>query len=407
LRHDATIGMLTIDRFLEQHWQKKPLLVRQALSDLPALATRDEVVDLAVRSGGHARLIRRPESGSDWTLHRGPFKKETFDSLPPGGWTVLVQEADRRVPALAELLERFRFVPNWRLDDVMVSYAADGGGVGPHVDRYDVFLIQVAGSRRWRIGTEPLTEVRLQPGTDYPVLATFEPDREWVLEPGDMLYLPPLVPHDGVGIGECVTCSIGFSVPDPRELYAAYLRQLGPEAYGQVRYRDAGADRPSRLGEIAADARRRLREGALVLLDRPGEFDRFVGRHLTRPLRGEVVPDESLRVDSVERLRGLLRAGASFHRSAPSHFAWFADGDDAVLLFVGGEEYLLGPGRKDVAELICGATKLDSAALLPLLADETLVGLLLDLGLRGFLRPTPASSDPDDHAGRDWAGDRG
>ena len=158
---------LTVDRFLEQNWQKEPLLVREALVDLPALASRDEVVDLAVHAGGHARLIRRPGPGPDWTLSRGPFKKETFDSLPPDGWTVLVQEADRHVPALAELLERFRFVPNWRLDDVMVSYATDGGGVGPHVDRYDVFLIQVAGSRRWRIGSEPLTEARLQPGTNF------------------------------------------------------------------------------------------------------------------------------------------------------------------------------------------------------------------------------------------------
>jgi 50S ribosomal protein L16 3-hydroxylase len=386
---------LTVDCFLDRHWQKKPLLVRQALTDLPAPASRDQVINLALHSGGHARLIRRPEPGSDWTLRRGPFKKETFDSLPPDGWTVLVQEADRQVPALAELLERFRFVPNWRLDDVMVSYATDGGGVGPHVDRYDVFLIQVAGSRRWRIGSEPLTEVRLQPGTDYPVLATFEPDDEWVLEPGDVLYLPPLVPHDGVALGECVTCSIGFSVPDPRELYAAYLRQLRPEAYEQVRYRDPGLDRPSRLGEIAADARRRLREGALVLLDRPGEFDRFLGRHLTRPLRGEVLPDESLRIDSVERLRELLRAGSSFERSAPSHFAWYADGDDAVWLFVGGEEYPLGPGREDAAELFCGATKLDSAALLPVLADDSLVGLLLDLVLRGFLRRAPGVHPPE------------
>ena len=387
------IGDLTVDRFLERHWQKIPLLVRKGLDDLPALASRGAVLDLAMRPGVDARLIRRPEAGSDWTLGRGPFERGAFDRLPDDGWTVLVQEADRHVPALAELLERFRFVPNWRLDDVMVSYAADGGGVGPHVDRYDVFLIQAAGSRRWRIGAEPLTEVRLQPGTDYPVLAAFEPDHEWVLEPGDMLYLPPGVPHDGVALGECVTYSIGFSVPDPRELYSAYLRQLGPGAYEEVRYGDAGLERPSRLGEIASDARRRLRDGTRHLFERPGEFDRFLGRHLTRPLRGEVLPNERLRLDSVAQLRGLLQTGASFDRSAPSHFAWFADDKDAVWLFVGGEEYPLGPGREAEAESICGDTKLDSTALLPLLADETMLGTVLDLVLRGFLKPTPAQPD--------------
>jgi 50S ribosomal protein L16 3-hydroxylase len=389
----TTIGDLTVDRFLERHWQKTPLLVREALTDLPALTSREKIIDLATRPGVDARLVRSPESGSDWTLHRGPFEKEAFDCLPRAGWTVLVQEANRHVTELADLIERYRFVPNWRLDDVMVSYATDRGGVGPHVDRYDVFLIQVAGSRRWRIGAEPLAEVRLQPGTDYPVLATFEPDREWVLNPGDMLYLPPGVPHDGVALGDCVTFSIGFSVPDPRELYSAYLRQLGPRAYEQVRYRDQGLERPSQFGEITTEARRRLRDGARQLLDRPGEFDRFLGRHLTRPLRGEVLPDASLRVDSVGRLRGLLRAGASLDRSAPSHFAWYADDEDAVWLFVGGEEYPLGPGRAAAAESICGITKLDSETLLPLVADESLAVLLLDLVFRGFLRPRPTNPD--------------
>jgi 50S ribosomal protein L16 3-hydroxylase len=389
---NSLIGDLTVDRFLERHWQKTPLLVRKGLDDLPALASRSGVLDLAMRPGVDARLIRRPEPGTDWTLDRGPFERESFDRLPDEGWTVLVQEVDRHVPALAELLERFRFVPNWRLDDVMASYATDGGGVGPHVDRYDVFLVQVAGSRRWRIGTEPLTDARLRPGTDYPVLAAFEPDQEWVLEPGDVLYLPPGIPHDGVAIGDCVTCSIGFSVPDPRELYAAYLRQLGPGAYEQVRYRDSGLERPSRLGEIASAARWRLRDGARQLFERPEEFDRFLGRHLTRLLRGEVFADGNLQIDSVGGLRDLLRAGVVLRRSAPSHFAWYTDGDDAVWLFVGGEEYPLGPGREAVAELICGDTKLDSAALRSQLADESLAGVLLDLVLRGFLVGAPTET---------------
>jgi 50S ribosomal protein L16 3-hydroxylase len=300
---------------------------------------------------------------------------------------LLVQEADRLVPALATLLEQFRFVPNWRLDDVMVSYATDGGGVGPHVDRYGVFLIQAAGCRQWRIGSEPLVEVYLQPGIEHPVLAEFEPDHEWLLRAGDMLYLPPGVAHDGVALGECVTYSVGFRVPDPRELCAGFLRQLAPAAFEESRYTDPGLSPPQQLGEIPADARRRLRDAAQGLFERPGEFDRWIGRFVTRPLRGPVLGGDAAIIDTTECLSRLLRRGAVLRRSAPSHFAWYRDDDERVWLFVGGEEYPLGCEHGAAAELLCGRMTLDGSTLRPHLADEGFVGVLLDLILRGFLRP--------------------
>ena len=168
-------------QFLEHHWQKQPLLVRGiATNSLPRISL-DQLSALAGNASVPSRLICLPDPSRSASLRGGPFGPEEFDSLPAAGWTLLVQEIDRHVPAFAAFLERFRFIPNWRIDDAMVSYAVDGGGVGPHIDRYDVFLVQLEGRRRWRINSTPVTEARVVPGVELPMLADFEHDREWVL----------------------------------------------------------------------------------------------------------------------------------------------------------------------------------------------------------------------------------
>ena len=201
----SVLGGLTPQAFLKRYWQQQPLLVRGAVPNITAPLSTDALFALACESSVISRLITTPSDDASWSIRRGPFNPRGFEALPARGWTLLIQEADRHVEACAALLERFRFVPNWRVDDVMVSYATDGGGVGPHIDRYDVFLIQAQGRRRWRIASEPLEDERLVPGVELPVLAEFEHDREWVLEPGDALYLPPGIAHEGVAMGECAT----------------------------------------------------------------------------------------------------------------------------------------------------------------------------------------------------------
>ena len=377
------LGDLPSRTFLEQYWQKQPLLIRGALPDITAPLAIDALLDLACESNVISRLITVPRADANWSLRRGPFAPRDFETLPPHGWTLLIQEADRHVEACAALLERFRFVPNWRVDDLMVSYATDGGGVGPHIDRYDVFLIQAQGRRRWRIADEPLKDERLVSGVELPVLAEFEHDREWVLEPGDMLYLPPRIAHEGVAVGECVTCSAGFRVPDPRELCAGFLRQLAPSLFDEIRYSDPDPDFPEHAGEIPAAARRRLRESARQLF--AGEaFDNWVGRFLTQPLRG-AGPQVGARCKSVAQVGELLEGGATLRRSAPSHFAWYREADGAVQLFVGGECYPLGKECEIEAELLCGREILDEAALRPLLLRQRFAEILTDLVLRGFL----------------------
>jgi len=379
------LGGLTTERFLERHWQKRPLLVRGAIADHALPTSRDEITALACRSGINARLIVGSEIAEDWSVRSGPFTPEDLDALPGHGWTVLVQEVDRHLPVFAELLDRFRFVPNWRIDDVMVSYAADGGGVGPHIDRYDVFLLQAAGRRRWRITSTPVTDESLVPGVELPLLANFEPDEEWLLEPGDLLYLPPRLGHDGVADGECVTCSIGFRVPDPRELCARYITQLSPQAFDAIRYADPDLQKPEHLGEIPAAARRRLRESVQRLFADESEFDRWVGRFVTAPLRG--APSGPVELITPSEIRSRLAGGAVLTRSAPAHFAWQRDDDGTVRLFVGGEDYPLGRGQETFAELLCGRELLDEAALAPHPNHEA---ILVDLLLRGFLRGIPS-----------------
>lgn len=223
------LGGLSPAQFMRKHWQKKPLLIRQALPGVLPPIDRASLFDLAAQEDVESRLIvhqpvvareggqgARKAAAPAWQLKHGPLPRRSLPPLKQPGWTLLVQGLDLHVPAAYELLQRFRFVPDARLDDVMISYATDGGGVGPHYDSYDVFLLQVHGTRRWRIG--PLRDDRLEGGVPLKILSHFEPEQEHVLAPGDMLYLPPRWAHDGIAQGECMTCSVGFRVPDATEL---------------------------------------------------------------------------------------------------------------------------------------------------------------------------------------------
>ena len=229
---------------MRRHWQKKPLLIRQAVpgvhppigrADLFALAEQEDVESRLIvqaQPGAGAGVRKRGNSSSGgWSLQHGPFARRSLPPLKQPAWTMLVQGLDLHVPAATELLQRFRFVPDARLDDLMISWASDQGGVGPHYDSYDVFLLQVQGRRRWRIGR--LRDDRLQPDVPLKILSHFEPEEEWVLEPGDMLYLPPMWAHDGIAEGECMTCSIGFRVPEATELAREVLIRFAEELDGE------------------------------------------------------------------------------------------------------------------------------------------------------------------------------
>ena len=207
-----------IDNFLRHYWQQKPLLIRQAFPDFESPVSADELGGLALEDEIESRLIIEDQKTALWSLQNGPFDENIFQTLPPSHWTLLVQAVDHWLPEVGELLEHFDFLPRWRLDDIMLSYAEDQGSVGPHFDQYDVFLLQGEGQRRWRVGQVCDASTPLVEGSELKILKHFEQQDEWLLEPGDMLYVPPGVAHWGVAEGECITYSVGFRAPTGVEM---------------------------------------------------------------------------------------------------------------------------------------------------------------------------------------------
>ena len=248
----SLLGGLSAARFMRRHWQKRPLLVRQALPGIAAPLSRKALFALAAAQGVESRLVQR--RGDAWTLRHGPLPRRALPPLGQPGWTLLVQGLDLHVQAAHDLLSLFDFMPSARLDDLMLSYASDGGGVGPHVDSYDVFLLQVQGRRRWRVGRS--SDRRFVDGLPLKILRRFEPRHDWLLEPGDMLYLPPLWAHDGVAEGgDCMTASIGFRAPARAELARELLARMSEDVEpgsNEVLYRDTGQPATDHPGEIPA-----------------------------------------------------------------------------------------------------------------------------------------------------------
>ncbi len=280
------LGGLSPATFMKRHWQKKPLVIRQAIPGFSAPLERAELFDLAAQDDVQSRLVMQtPEAATEpWRLRQGPFARKALPALKKPGWTLLVQSVDLYDARVRALRDQFRFVPDARLDDVMVSYASDGGGVGPHFDSYDVFLLQAHGQRRWRIGRQK--NLDLQPGMPLKILAQFEPEQEFVLDAGDMLYLPPRYAHDGVALGECMTYSIGFRAPGAGELAQEVLQRLAEQAcdeVGEALYRDPGQTAQAHAARIPTDLAQFARDAIDKALRDPLAIERALGEYLTEP----------------------------------------------------------------------------------------------------------------------------
>lgn len=276
------LGGLTPQVFMRRHWQKQPLLIRQAIPGIVPPVSRAELFALAADEEVESRLVER--EGDTWRLRHGPFARRQLPSVRQPAWTLLVQGVDLHIDAAHELLNRFRFVPDARLDDLMISYATEGGGVGPHMDSYDVFLLQVHGRRRWRI-SQPY-EGTLRPDMPVKILSDFKAEEEWVLEPGDMLYLPPRWAHDGVAEGECMTCSVGFRVPAKDEVGREVLQRLldgEPPNTQSVLYRDGAQPATDTPGRIPATLQAFTAEAVSRLVEHPKALACALGEWLSEP----------------------------------------------------------------------------------------------------------------------------
>ncbi|MEP7301539.1 MAG: cupin domain-containing protein [Caldimonas sp.] len=353
----ALLGGLSPAAFMHRHWQKKPLLVRGALpAALPGIDRR-RLFALAAEDGVESRLI--VNDADRWSVRHGPIPRRALPPLARAGWTLLVQGVDLHDDEAHRLLGRFRFVPDARLDDLMLSYASDGGGVGPHVDSYDVFLLQVEGRRRWRVGRT--ARPRLRDDVPLKMLAGFAARQEWLLEPGDMLYLPPGWGHEGVAVGACITASIGFRAPAAVALAAETVQRLAEAAIDAVDATDAPHERRARRDSRYAD-RNQSAVGHPARI--PAALQGFADAAVAR-----LLGDARARRRALGEVLSEPKTGTWFERPA---VAWLAAGvvldrrtrmlyDDAHV-FINGESYRAGGSDATLMRALADRRRLDAGA---------------------------------------------
>jgi len=254
------LGGMPAEVFLRDYWQKQPCLLRQAFPDFVPALDENDIAGLACEELSEARLVTGNFESANWRVEHGPFDEQRLATLPAKDWCLLVQDVEKHYPPLQSLLAQFAFLPSWRLDDLMVSVSAPGGSVGPHVDQYDVFLLQASGQRRWQLAEQ--FNPAWQADCDLRVLQQFQPEQEWLLQPGDMLYLPPGLAHYGLALDLGMTWSIGLRAPSQADLFQAFgdwLAEQQAEQHGDGRrYSDPALEAASRAGEIAPAALRQL-----------------------------------------------------------------------------------------------------------------------------------------------------
>lgn len=354
-------------RFLQSDWQRRPALLRGALPGFVSPISGDDLAGLAAEPAALARLVSR--RGQRWKLRHGPFGAADYAALPPRNWTLLVQDVDKWLPeAVGVLLEHFAFLPRWRLEDLMVSFAVKGGSVGAHVDQYDVFLLQASGRRRWQIDCRAQTDRTLQSGVPLKLLQRFAPTHDWVLEPGDILYLPPGVPHHGIALDPCLTFSIGLRAPAAAELLQALASEtleLDPEG---LRYRDRGMEPARMAGELDRAALKRMRQVMRKLIDDTPDaqlaqaMGRFICAH--RSPRALQPPRLVLRLATLARRlvsRQWELVGSPWHR-----LCWTRKGKQALLH---NAESSITVSR-ELASALCDGGVLDAVAWQQLTATE-------------------------------------
>ena len=366
-------------RFLRDYWQKYPLLIRAAFPHFHNAISPEDLAGLACAEATLARIVIREPKRDRWTLRNGPFGESDFAKLPEAHWTLLVQDVDKWDMDVAALLDAFAFIPSWRVDDVMVSYAADGGGVGPHVDQYDVFLVQGTGRRRWRISVDPHARKDFRDDAELKLLREFDPTHDWILEPGDALYLPPGVPHEGTGVGECMTFSVGMRAPSQAELLLDFAEFMAEPLGEEARYVDAGLRPARRAGEIDAAALVRVR-AALPHFSDVGNATmlRWFGVFITLYRSAHTAAPPQRTLTPAQLAAKLPKARAL--RNPFSRFAWARNGRSAML-FVAGECHTCSVA---LGRALCARRDFDGAALARLGEYGTLTTLVNDGHLRLF-----------------------
>lgn len=361
--------------FLKEYWQKKPLLIRQALPDFVEHLSADELAGLAMEEDVESRIVfETPNKAPFWHLKRGPFLESDFETLPKTHWTLLVQGVDRLIPEMASLLDHFDFIPQWRLDDLMISYAPKQGSVGPHYDHYDVFLYQASGQRHWSLTTKNCHDKNCLEGTELRIMAQFEVQEEYTLMPGDMLYLPPHVGHHGVSLSDdCMTYSFGFRRYQSQELWDSFGDYLSEKNQGGALYKDPDWSSLQATSAIPKAAWMNAKDSLQQLLNEDNLMQSWFGCFATRldqaaeqqipmPLEEDELPARSIFVDE-------LLAGGSLVRDTTCRIAYIPH-PTKLQLFINGYEWDSTDLSDGLLELVANHRHLAARALKPFLRQE-------------------------------------
>jgi 50S ribosomal protein L16 3-hydroxylase len=374
------LGNISKEQFLKEYWQKKPLLIRQAYPNFEPLIPADELAGMSLEEEVESRIIMENGPDSPWQLISGPFQEDTFGSLPKDKWTLLIQGVDQWVPEAADLLQDFNFIPNWRIDDLMISFATDGGSVGPHYDQYDVFLLQAEGQREWRIGQMCSEHDAFLKETKLRLLAKFEETDRWILEPGDMLYLPPRLAHYGISQGNGQTYSIGFRAPSQSELMHSLVDQIDASSNEDQRYGDPELALQTHSGEINEAALQQVRDFMTQALADPVLLSDAIGKLMTEakyPQERDEDDEKSKDTYLASDLKYDLQA-TDIQRELHSRFA-FNSNENSVSFYAGGKVYPITESSLELAQYLTKQRQYNGRTLKSLCENRDNEKLLLNL----------------------------
>jgi 50S ribosomal protein L16 3-hydroxylase len=343
------LGNLSPKQFLRDYWQKQPCLIRQALPGYQCPLSPEELAGLACEEGVEARLVVEKCGVHPWQVKYSPLAAKDFSALPKTRWTLLVQGVERYHAKINKLLDHFRFIPNWRIDDVMISYAATNGGVGPHLDSYDVFLLQAHGRRRWQINTSDYTEKDFIPDLELRIIGDFHAEQDWVLEPGDMLYLPPGVAHNGIALEPCMTLSIGLLSPARSELVTGFIDDNISGTARDTRFTDPDRRIQKHPGEISRDDLDRITGMMRSTLADDAMLEEWFGKYITRGHDGTVATgNRHLEEPAFRKMFGKKK---TIHRCNGVRTALIRQ-KSRLLLCINGEILSLAPRYRELAIMI-------------------------------------------------------
>ena len=369
-------GDLTVEEFLRDYWQQKPLLIRQAFPNFISPLSPDELAGLACETDT-ARIVLEKGGKQPWEVRHGPFDEDEFAHLPDSHWTLLVNDTDQFLPELKAVLEPFRFLPDWRIDDLMISFAVEGGSVGPHIDEYDVFLIQAQGKRRWQINQQAPDKQNFLPDLELRIMRDFQVEQEWVLEPGDMLYLPPNVPHYGVALDQCMTYSVGFRAPTQADMLEKLVDDLLDEPRLRQRFSDQARELQTHPGELMANDRDKLIDFIVDALPQDlNALQTWLGKYLTT-LKNDnnLIDEDCLKYKQIEKA---LKQKFKLTKSLNSRLLYIIN-EDEINLYANGIEYKISADCLDFVRFLCKMPNIAQSQIAHYLTHNACLNLLIDL----------------------------